>query len=191
MCFSYSCNFHYEKRKERIFLYINSAHLIKKLHFLRFICCIFSIFCCCLNILFCSAFKSCEIWLLAFAMLPVDWFTAHDSIWRFSPLVCFFSCLRYGLCCCCCSYCYRMNCIDLYCFELDWIVAVFCCFMRAFISLPNSVWILNFLLFLLCIFVCECFKHQRPSSCEYQYYQLPSKILQMIFCHPHPYQQIQ
>lgn len=34
-------------------------------------------------------------------------------------------------------------------------------------------------------------KHRQPSSCGYQCYRLPSKILQMIFYHLHLYRQIQ
>lgn len=43
----------------------------------------------------------------------------------------------------------------------------------------------------LVLFVFLLIKHRPPSSCGYQYYRLPSRILQTIFYHLHLYRQIQ
>lgn len=49
-----------------------------------------------------------------------------------------------------------------------------------------------FVLFVAVIYISfSPLKHQQPSSCGYQYYQLPSKIRQTIFYHLHLYRQKQ
>lgn len=208
--FLLSCNFHYEKTKknEKNGYFFTIVVLLKKLHFF----CIFSLLLLLLMLFkynfVCFLFKylnyvnlivgNCDVTLIHFSWFNFKIFSC--SFFQFFLLqllryvcillyciVLFMFCFWIGLDLLLCVYVLCVSCINVLYF-----ICSMCPHARAFIPLPaNSVLDFKFIFLFVCLIFVVYFKHQQPSSCEYQYYQLPSKILQMIFCHLHPYQQIQ